>query len=74
MSDNIIPFQGITKHDLSVEKMFAGIVKENPKHAFVVAWPEDGSMPTYHSTTGDTAVVLIRVQEFIHKFYNGDFV
>ena len=49
------------------------IADEEPKNVFVIAWPNDGSMPTYHSSTSDTPVVLMRLQEFIHKYYNGDF-
>lgn len=46
---------------------------DKPKHAFVICWPEDGSMPTYHCTTKDVGVVLMRLQEFIHKWFNGEF-
>ena len=63
----------ITKHDLQADVMLQNIAEEKPKNAFVIAWPEDGSMPTYHSSTGDTPVVLMRIQEFVHKYYSGDF-
>lgn len=73
MSENIVKFPGITKHDISAKNMLEAIAQDNPSHAFVITWPEDGSMPSYHSSTGDTPVVLMRVNSFIHKFYNGDF-
>lgn len=73
MNNNIVKFTGITKLDLSAPEMLRSIAEGNPKNAFVICWPEDGSMPTYHSNTADTAVVLMRLHGFIHKFYNGDF-
>lgn len=63
----------VTKHDLNAARMLREIAKGKPDHAFVVVWPADGSMPTYHSSTGDMPVVLMRVQQFIHKHYSGDF-
>lgn len=74
MTNNIIPFKGITKHDLNPKTMFEAIIEnDSPHHAFVICWPEDGSHPTFHSTTGDTAVVLYQLQRFIHKYFNVDF-
>ncbi|MBE2191349.1 MAG: hypothetical protein IAE63_04140 [Alphaproteobacteria bacterium] len=74
MTDNIIPFKGITKHDLNPERMFQQICAENQQdHAFVICWPKDGTHPTFHSTTGDMDVVLYQLQRFIHKYFNGDF-
>lgn len=64
----------ITKHDIDAVAMLRNIADEKPKHAFVITWPEDGSMPNYHSSTGDTAVVLLRLHEFVHKYYSGDFI
>lgn len=59
---------------LNVSDMFDGILKLNdPNHAFVIVWNKDGSLPTYHSTTEDMSVILMRLQEFVHKYYNGDF-
>lgn len=72
MNNNIVKFTGITKLDLSALKCFV-LLRRKPQNAFVICWPEDGSMPTYHSNTADTAVVLMRLHGFIHKFYNGDF-
>lgn len=69
----ILKFDGITKHDISAASMLREIAKSKPSHAFVIVWPKDGSEPTYHSSTGDVPVVLMRAQEFIHKWYNGDF-
>jgi len=70
---NVIKLPILTRQDLSANEMLTNIAESNPDHAFVIVWPSDGSMPTYHCTTGDTPVVLMRIQEFIHKYYNGDF-
>lgn len=70
---NIITFTGMTKNDIDAPTMLRNIAEEKPKNAFVIVWPEDGSLPTYHSSTSDMPVVLMRLQEFIHKYYNGDF-
>lgn len=69
----IIKFPGITKHDIDAAEMLNEISVEKPKYAFVICWPENGEMPSYHSNTSDTPVILMRLQEFIHKYYNGDF-
>ena len=73
MEDNIIKLDFITRHDIDSAGMLNSIAEQKPKNAFVIAWPEDGKMPSYHCNTSDMPVVLIRLQEFIHKFYNGDF-
>ena len=57
----------------SLDLMLKVIAAETPKHAFLIVWPEDGSMPTYHSSTADTPIVVYRITEFLHKLYNGDF-
>lgn len=53
--------------------MLRHIADSNPRHAFVIVWPEDGSLPTYHSSTGDVPTILMRLNEFSHKWYSGDF-
>lgn len=58
---------------VSAPEMLRKIADSNPEHAFVIVWPEDGRQPTYHASTEDCAVVLMRVNEFIHKFYNDEF-
>jgi hypothetical protein len=70
---DILKWTGLTKHDISAPSMLREIAKEKPKNVFVIVWPKDGGMPTYHSSTADMPTVLMRVQGFIHKFYNGDF-
>ncbi len=70
----ILELELVTKHDLSVEEMFSNIAKQNPYHAFVIVWPEDGTQPTYHSTTGDMPTVLMRLREFEHKYFNNEFI
>lgn len=63
----------ITKHSLEADEMLKTIAESKPNDAFVICWPQDGKMPTYHCSTGNIPVVLMRVQEFIHKYYSGDF-
>lgn len=69
----VITLPCLTKLDINAASMLREIAKEKPANAFVIAWPKDGKMPTYHSSTADTPVVLLRIQEFIHKYYNGEF-
>jgi hypothetical protein len=69
----IIHLEIVTKHDISAAKMLREIAKSKPAHAFVIVWPESGADPTYHSSTADAPVVLYRIQEFIHKYYNREF-
>lgn len=73
MTDNIVKIEYYNTKDINTADMLKAIAEENPKNAFVVVWPEGGSMPTYHCNTSDVAVVLMRVNEFVHKYYNGDF-
>jgi hypothetical protein len=69
----IIKLPLITQHELDASEMLAAIAEDKPKNAFVVVWPEDGTMPTYHSTTSDVPTVLMRLREFEHKYFSGDF-
>jgi len=76
--NNIIDIKDYLKQkqedkDLPPSEMLKEIAKKDMRAAFVITWPSDGSMPTYHSSTTDTPVILMRLQEFIHKVYNGDF-
>lgn len=71
--DNVIKINFLTNQDINTSDMLRAIADENPKHAFVITWPENGDLPDYHSSTGDTPVVLMRINEFIHKYYNGEF-
>lgn len=70
---NIIKLPVITKLDLQPDEMLRNIADSNPANAFVLVWPNDGSLPTYHCSTGDTPVVLLQLQMFVHKMFNGDF-
>jgi hypothetical protein len=70
---NVIKFPGDTLEDLDAATMLRNIADSEPQNAFVILWPSDGSIPTYHSTTSDIPVVMLRIQGFIHKVYNGDF-
>ena len=68
---NIVKFPGITKHDIDTSEMLRSIADTNPHHAFLIIWPEDGTAPTYHSSTGDIPIVLHRINQFTHMVYNG---
>ena len=70
---DVVKLDIFTKKDISAADMLTNIAEQKPSNCFVIVWPSDETMPTYHSSTGDVAVVLMRCQEFIHKFYNGDF-
>lgn len=59
----------ITKCDIPADSMLKEIAASEPDFAFVVCWPKDGSMPTFHSNTSDMPVVLFNLQKFIHRFY-----
>lgn len=70
---DIIHMYDATHLDQNSEEVLHGLAAKKPKHVFIIAWPEDGSMPTYHSTTSDFPTVLMRLREFEHKYFNGDF-
>lgn len=70
---NVIKLNIKTRADLPADQMLRNIAEEDPGNAFLIVWPKDGSMPSYHSSTGDMPVVLLRLQEFIHKYYSGEF-
>ena len=60
----------ITKCDIRADSMLREIAKSEPDHAFVICWPKDAGLPTYHSTTSDMPIVLMNLQKFMHRFYN----
>lgn len=70
---DIIELDVVTRHDIPAERMLRNIADEAPDHAFVIVWPKDGKLPTYHCSTGDMPVVLMRCQQFIHKCFDGSF-
>lgn len=70
---DVIRLNCITKHDIDSSEILRAIAEEAPANVFVICWPQDGSMPTYHSSTGDIPTVLMRLREFEHKYFNGDF-
>lgn len=55
----------LTEGDINCSDMLREIAKGEPKNAFVICWPEDGGMPSYHSSSGDMPVILFRLQTFI---------
>lgn len=65
--------EAITNQDINASDMLKAIAEQKPKHVFVISWPEDGSLPTYHSSAADLPTVLYRLQEFIHKVFAGEF-
>lgn len=72
-NSNVINFPGLTRLDLDSEAMLKEIAKQKPHRVFCIVWPEEGNMPTYHSNTSDVPLICFRLQEFIHKTFNGDF-
>lgn len=59
----------ITTQDIDTADMLRAIADEQPGNAFVIAWPQDGKLPTYHSNTSDMPTVLLRLQTFIHEYF-----
>lgn len=70
---DIIKFDGLTANDISAGDMLREIAAEEPEYVFAITWPKDSGVPTYHSNTSDMAEILMRLQEFVHKLFNGDF-
>lgn len=72
---NVIKGHFITKNDLNAPEMLRSIADLNPENVFVITWTNnDEPEPTYHSSLADMATVLMVVNEFIHKYYNKEFV
>jgi hypothetical protein len=63
----------LTTGDIKCPGMLRAIADQDPSNAFVICWPKDGKEPTYHCSTSDIPTVLLRLQTFIHKFFNGEF-
>ncbi len=61
------------RRELIASDILRAIADEEPDKVFLVVWPKDGSLPTYHSNTKDIETILLRLNQFIHKYYNGDF-
>ena len=59
----------ITLQDINTAEMLREIAKEKPANAFVIVWPKDDGLPTYHSNTSDMPTVLLRLQTFIHEYF-----
>ncbi len=72
-SAEIIYMYDTTNLDQRADEILQAVLDNNPAHLFIIAWSKDGSLPTYHSTTSDFPTVLMRLREFEHKFFNGDF-
>lgn len=73
MADIIKLDNYVTRLDLNASEMLHEIASEEPENVFVICWPKDGGTPSYHASTGDIPVILMRLQEFAHKHFNGDF-
>lgn len=69
----IIRLHKYTEGDIDPREMMDAIFEGGQKNVFVIAWPADGGLPSYHSSTGDLPVVLMRLQEFAHKYFNREF-
>ncbi|TXH54894.1 MAG: hypothetical protein E6Q97_09915 [Desulfurellales bacterium] len=70
---NIVKFPGKVYQDLPADEMLAAIAEQKPLKVFVIVWPEDGTRPTYHSNTSDIPVIVLRIQQFLHKLFSGVF-
>lgn len=69
----IIEFPGKYYGEARADDVLRAIAEQNPSKVFVVVWPEDGGRPTYHSNTADVPVIVLRLQQFLHKLFRGDF-
>lgn len=72
MADIIHLHKGEGEPELNAAKMLRAIAKQKPRYVFCIVWWKKG-MPSYHSSTSDMPTLLMRCQEFIHKYFNGDF-
>lgn len=70
---SVIKFPGHYYKDTAASDTLHAIAKDDPKFVFVIAWPKDGTRATYHSNTSDVPTIVLRLQQFIHKLFNGDF-
>lgn len=78
MTDKIINLQDYKKklasdQEVNCSDILMEIAKQDPKNIFVITWGKDSSTTTYHSSTSDMPNVLLKLQTFIHKYFNGDF-
>lgn len=53
------------------DSMLKDIIARKPKYAFVIEWPEDGSEPSFHTSTSDMPVLAMRLQNFLVEAYSG---
>lgn len=70
---NVVKFPGKVYQDLPADEMLKAIAEQKPSKVFMIVWPEDGTRPTYHSNTSDIPVIVLRIQQFLHKLFNGVF-
>jgi len=69
----IIKFPGKHYGEVNGADVLRAIAESEPDKVFVIVWPKDGSRPTYHSNTSDIPVIVLRIQQFLHKLFRGDF-
>ena len=72
--DNVVKLDIDTRLDISAADMLRAIADEDPDNVFLVVWPNSEEMPTFHSSTSDEPVILMRLNQFIHDYYSGKFI
>lgn len=70
---DVVKWNGHTYLDIDPADMLRAIADEKPVNAFVITWDNDRIQTNFYSSTTKTPIVLMRLNEFIHKYYNGDF-
>ena len=71
MTENILPFTGLTTRDLDAASILNAIAEEKPDHVVVFSIKDDEI--TYHSSTGDVYKVLYYTESFKNYLMNGGF-
>lgn len=65
MTDNVVPFNGLTRLDLPPERVLARAIEEGLKSAVVVGWTADGK--TYFaSSLADSAEIIYLFERAKH--------
>lgn len=71
MTENIVPFTGLTKADLDAATILNAIAEEKPDHVLVFSIKDDEI--AYHSSTSDPYKLLYYVESFKNYLMNGGF-
>jgi len=73
MTAKIIQFTGLTCLNLDAASILRNIADENPENAFVITWSNEERESKFYSSNAITSEILMRLNEFIHRYYNGEF-